>query len=100
MTVWLNSRGLAVNRKRVQRLMRLMGLEAIYPRPRTSLAHPSHKISPYLLRDLAIIHPHQVWSTNITYIPMPQGFMYLVATWIGIVGMCCSGDYPIRWRGV
>jgi putative transposase len=79
MTVWLNSRGLAVNRKRVQRLMRLMGLEAIYPRPRTSLAHPSHKIYPYLLRDLALIHPHQVWSTDITYIPMPQGFMYLVA---------------------
>ena len=79
MTVWLNSRGLAVNRKRVQRLMRLMGLEAIYPRPRTSLAHPSPKIYPYLLRDLAIIHPHQVWSTDITSIPMPQGFMYLVA---------------------
>jgi putative transposase len=69
LTVWLNSRGLAVNRKRVQRLMRLMGLEAIYPRPRTSLTHPSHKIYPYLLRDLAIIHPHQVWSTDITYIP-------------------------------
>jgi putative transposase len=67
------------DRKRIQRLMRLMGLEAIYPRPRTSLAHPSHKIYPYLLRDLAIIHPHQVWSTDITYIPMPQGFMYLVA---------------------
>src|ERR687895_37788 len=79
MTAWLTLQGLAVNRKRVQRLMRLMGLEAIYPRPRTSLTHPSHKIYPYLLRDLAIIHPHQVWSTDITYIPMPQGFLYLVA---------------------
>jgi putative transposase len=79
MTVWLNRQGCAVNRKRVQRLMRLMGLEAIYPRPRTSIVNPSHKIYPYLLGDLAIIHPHQVWSTDITYIPMPQGFMYLVA---------------------
>jgi putative transposase len=92
MTAWLNLQGLAVNRKRVQRLMRLMGLEAIYPRPRTSLAHPSHKIYPYLLRDLAIIHPHQVWSTDITYIPMPQGFMYLVAI------MDWYSRYVLSWR--
>jgi putative transposase len=92
LTVWLNSRGLAVNRKRVQRLMRLMRLEAIYPRPRTSLAHPRHKIYPYLLRGLAIIHPHQVWSTDITYIPMPQGFMYLVAI------MDWYSRYVLSWR--
>jgi putative transposase len=92
MTAWLHHQGLAVNRKRVQRLMRLMGLEAIYPRPRTSLAHPSHKIYPYLLRDLAIIHPHQVWSTDITYIPMPHGFMYLVAI------MDWYSRYVLSWR--
>jgi putative transposase len=92
MTVWLNRQGYAVNRKRVQRLMRLMGLEAIYPRPRTSIVNPSHKIYPYLLRDLAIIHPHQVWSTDITYIPMPQGFMYLVAI------LDWYSRYVLSWR--
>jgi putative transposase len=92
MTVWLNRQGCAVNRKRVQRLMRLMGLEAIYPRPRTSIVNPSHKIYPYLLRDLAIIHPHQVWSTDITYIPMPQGFMYLVAI------LDWYSRYVLSWR--
>lgn len=92
MGVWLNRQGCAVNRKRVQRLMRLMGLEAIYPRPRTSIVNPSHKIYPYLLRDLAIIHPHQVWSTDITYIPMPQGFMYLVAI------LDWYSRYVLSWR--
>jgi putative transposase len=92
MTVWLNRQGCAGNRKRVQRLMRLMGLEAIYPRPRTSIVNPSHKIYPYLLRDLAIIHPHQVWSTDITYIPMPQGFMYLVAI------LDWYSRYVLSWR--
>ena len=71
--------GYKVNRKRVQRLMRLMGLEAIYPKPRTSRPHPAHKVHPYLLRNLKIEHPNQVWATDITYIPMARGFMYLVA---------------------
>jgi len=71
--------GYKINRKRVQRLMRLMGLEAIYPKPRTSRAHPDHKIYPYLLRDLSIETPNQVWAADITYIPMSRGFMYLVA---------------------
>ena len=71
--------GYAINRKRVQRLMRLMGLEAIYPKPRTSRPHPDHKIHPYLLRDLTIDRPNQVWAADITYIPMQRGFMYLVA---------------------
>jgi len=71
--------GYKVNRKRVQRLMRLMGLEAIYPKPRTSRPHPAHKVYPYLLRNLKIEHPNQVWATDITYIPMARGFMYLVA---------------------
>ncbi|MFP4209156.1 MAG: IS3 family transposase [Wenzhouxiangella sp.] len=72
-------RGYRVNRKRVQRLMRLMGLQAIYPRHRTSQPAPRHRIYPYLLRDLSINRPNQVWATDITYIPMAQGFMYLVA---------------------
>lgn len=71
--------GYTVNRKHVQRLMRLMGLEAIYPKPRTSQRHPAHKIYPYLLRDLAIDRPNQVWAADITYIPMTRGHMYLVA---------------------
>ena len=71
--------GYKINRKRVQRLMRLMGLEAIYPKPRTSRPHPDHKVYPYLLRDLSIETPNQVWAADITYIPMSRGFMYLVA---------------------
>lgn len=68
-----------INRKRVQRLMRFMGLEAIYPKPKTSKPHPKHKIYPYLLRGLKIDRPNQVWATDITYIPLARGFMYLVA---------------------
>lgn len=79
MTAWLESKGCYVNRKRVRRLMRLMGIEAIYPRPHTSQTNPSHKVYPYLLRDMAIVRPNQVWSTDITYIPMSRGYMYLVA---------------------
>ena len=71
--------GYKVNRKRVQRLMRLMGLEAIYPKRKTSRPHPDHKIYPYLLRNLKIDRPNQVWAADITYIPMSRGFMYLVA---------------------
>ena len=71
--------GYKVNRKRVQRLMRLMGLEAIYPKPRTSKAHPGHRIYPYLLKGLDINRPDMVWATDITYIPLRRGFMYLVA---------------------
>ena len=76
---YLRRQGYKINRKRVQRLMRLMGLEAIYPKPKTSRPHPQHKIYPYLLRDLTIDRPNQVWATDITYIPMSCGFMYLVA---------------------
>lgn len=75
----LHRRGFLVNRKRVQRLMRLMGLQAIYPRRRTSQPALGHRIYPYLLRGLSIDRPNQVWATDITYIPMAQGFMYLVA---------------------
>lgn len=78
MTAWLRGEGHAVNRKRVQRLMRLMGLEAIHPKPRTSRAASEHRIYPYLLRDLAVERPNQVWCSDITYIPMACGFLYLV----------------------
>jgi len=71
--------GYKINRKRVQRLMRLMGIEAIYPKPRTSRPHPEHKVYPYLLRGVAVERANQVWSADITYIPMKRGFMYLVA---------------------
>ncbi len=79
MTVVLAGLGHEVNRKRVQRLMRRMGLEGVAPGPRTSQAHPGHKVYPYLLRDLVIDRPDQVWASDITYIPMRSGFMYLVA---------------------
>ena len=79
MTQWLIRAGHDVNRKRVRRLMRGMGLEAIYPRRRTSVPCPEHRIYPYLLRNLAIERPNQVWSADITYVPLRRGFMYLVA---------------------
>jgi putative transposase len=80
MAAWLNEQGEAVNRKRVQRLMALMGLEAIYPRPRLSAAGRDHRVFPYLLRGVAVERPDQVWSADITYVPLPSGFMYLAAT--------------------
>lgn len=69
--------GYKINRKRVQRLMRRMGVEAIYPHPRTSKPHPEHHVYPYLLKGVDINHPNQVWAADITYIPMKRGFMYL-----------------------
>ena len=79
MAAVLRREGWAVNRKRVQRLMRVMGLEAIYQKPNTSRKHPDHKVYPYLLRGLIIDRPNQVWCADITYIPMAKGFVYLVA---------------------
>jgi len=92
MTDHLGLRGYTVNRKRIQRLMRLMGLEAIYPRPRLSIKDKDHKIYPYLLNDVKITQINQVWSADITYIPMTQGFMYLVAIidWFS--------RYVLSWR--
>jgi putative transposase len=75
----LRREGYWVNRKRIVRLMRKMGLEAVYRRPNTSRPHPEHKIFPYLLRDMAITRANQVWCTDVTYIPMRRGFLYLVA---------------------
>jgi putative transposase len=79
LTRWLLEQGETVNRKRLQRLMRVMGLEAIYPKPKRSAAGRGHRIYPYLLRDVTIEQPDQVWSTDITYVPLAAGFMYLAA---------------------
>jgi putative transposase len=92
MTVWLVQQGEEVNRKRVQRLMRQMGLEAIYPKPKLSAAGRGHRIFPYLLRDVRIERRDQVWSTDITYIRMARGFMYLAAT------IDWYSRYVIAWR--
>jgi putative transposase len=88
---WLARHGHEVNRKRVRRLMRVMGLEAIYPKPNLS-AGRGHKVYPYLLRDVPIERVNQVWSADITYLPLPSGFMYLAATidWFS--------RYVVAWR--
>jgi putative transposase len=83
---------LGVNRKRIQRLMRRMGLEAIYPKRRTTQPAAGHKIYPYLLRNVEISRPDQVWSTDITYVPMRHGFLYLVAV------MDWFSRYVLSWR--
>ena len=89
---WLRTQGHEVNRKRVQRLLRMMGLEAIYPKPKLSLAGRGHKVFPYLLRNVVIERVGQVWSADITYIPLACGFMYLAATidWFS--------RYVVSWR--
>jgi len=92
LTEWLNRQGYGVNRKRVARLMRLMGLEAIYPKPRISQGNQEHRKYPYLLRDMAVTHPDQVWCTDITYIRLRQGFVYLVAV------MDWYSRYVLSWR--
>jgi putative transposase len=89
---WLKSQDYIVNRKRIRRLMRLMGLKAIYRHPRTSKPAPGHKIYPYLLGGLKINRPNQVWAADITYIPMVRGFLYLVAI------IDWYSRYVLSWR--
>jgi len=89
---WLKYKGQVVNRKRIRRLMRIMGLKAIYRRPRTSVPGPGNKIYPYLLSGLKIERPNQVWAADITYIPMNRGFLYLVA----IIDV--YSRYVLSWR--
>jgi len=79
MTEWLETQGHAVNRKRISRLMEVLGIEAVYPKPKLSQPGEGHKIYPYLLRRVRVERVNQVWSTDITYIRMAQGFLYLVA---------------------
>ena len=88
----LRREGIRVGRHRVRRLMRLMGLEAIYQAPRTSDPHPEHRIYPYLLRNLEINRPNQVWCADITYIPVQRGFLYLVAI------MDWATRHVLTWR--
>jgi putative transposase len=92
MTIWLQGQGYRVNRKRVQRLMRLMGLEAIYPKPKLSAPGQGHQIYPYLLRGVTIERVDQVWSTDITYVPLLSGFMYLAAV------IDWHSRYVLAWR--
>jgi putative transposase len=92
MKVWLNREGHRVNRKRAQRLMRTMGLTAIYRRPRTSRPGPGHMVYPYLLSGMEINRPNQVWAADITYIPMAKGFLYLVAI------MDWYSRHVVAWR--
>lgn len=79
MTQWLRLQGHEVNEKRVRRLMQLMALEAVFPGKRTTIPNQEHKKYPYLLRGVKVTRPNQVWSADITYLPMERGFMYLVA---------------------
>ncbi len=88
----LQREGFSIGRERVQSLMRKMGLIAIYPKPNLSKKHPEHKIYPYLLANVKIIRPHQVWSTDITYIRLRPGFLYLVAI------MDWFSRYVLSWR--
>ena len=92
MSVWLRREGYLVNRKRVRRLMRVMGIEAIYRRPNTSRPSPENKVYPYLLRGLEVSGVNQVWMADITYIPMARGFLYLVAI------MDWYSRYVLAWR--
>jgi putative transposase len=92
MTRWLEGQGYTVNPKRTRRLMRQMGLEAIYRKPRLSVPEPGHRIYPYRLRDLNIDRPNQVWSSDITYIRLRQGFVYLVAV------MDWFSRYVLAWE--
>lgn len=92
MAAWLREhKAVAVNRKRVARLMQLMGLEAVYPKPKLSQAGEGHKVYPYLLKEASIERVNQVWSTDITYIRMAQGFCYLVAV------MDWHSRYVLSW---
>jgi putative transposase len=84
--------GICVGRHRVRRLMRLMGLEAIYQAPRTSMPHPAHRVYPYLLTGMAIDRPNQVWCADITYVPVQRGFLYLVAI------MDWATRHVLAWR--
>ena len=91
MSVHLQRQGYEVNRKRVQRIYKLLGLEAVYPKPKTSEANKQHKVYPYLLTDVAIKRVHQVYSTDITYIRLLKGFVYLMAI------MDWYSRYVIKW---
>jgi len=91
LTDWLRKQGWAINPKRVRRLMRALGLAALYPKPRLSAPGSGHRIYPYRLRGLAITRPNQVWATDTTYIRLRQGFSTWSRFWIGTAGTTCRG---------
>ena len=100
---YLRNEGYKINRKRVQRLMKMLGLAGMAPGPNTSKPHPANMIYPYLLRGVDVTKPNQVWSTDITYILLPKGFMYLVAvidmvfsesTWLEVIEL--AGKHLLR----
>ena len=88
----LRREGTVVGRDRVRRLMRVMGLEALYCKPRTSVAHPQHRVYPYLLRGVKVERPDHVWCADLTYIPVSQGYLYLVAV------MDWASRFVLSWR--
>ena len=88
----LRREGTAVGRHRVRRLMRVMGLEALYRKPRTSVSHPDHRVYPYLLRGVKVERPDHVWCADLTYIPVSQGYLYLVAV------MDWASRHVLSWR--
>src|SRR4030042_1500537 len=92
MAAWLKNQSYKVNGKRVRRLMEIMGLKAIYRRPRTSQPAAGHRIYPYLLNGMKITRPNKVWAADITYIPMARGFLYLVAI------IDWYSRYVLSWR--
>jgi putative transposase len=92
MLLWLKDQGHSVNRKRVRRLMKLLGIEALYPKPKTTRRDHEHRVYPYLLRGLRVDRPNQVWASDITYIPMETGFLYLVAV------LDWYSRYVVSWR--
>ena len=92
MKVWLAREGRYVSRKRVQRLMRIMGLRAVYRSPGTSRPAPEHRVYPYLLKKIRVIRPNQAWAADITYLPMARGFLYLMAI------LDWHSRYVVSWR--
>jgi putative transposase len=96
MAAMLRAEGHAINRKHVQRLMRRMGLAALGPKPHTTKPTPGHRIFPYLLRNLAIDRPNQVWAADITYVPIGRGFLYLVAVLVAVIDWASRA--VLAWR--
>ena len=92
MRAWLDREGMVVSRKRVQRLVRIMGLRTIYRGPRTSRSPLEHRVYPYLLEKIRVTRPNQAWAAGITYLPMARGFLYLVAI------MDWHSRYVVSWR--
>jgi len=90
-------KGYIVARKKISRLMKLLGITVIYPKPNTSKSNPAHKVYPYLLRNKIIDKPDQVWCTDITYIPIRRALCIWSPSWTGIHAECYHGGFPTPW---